>query len=97
MRAGELTLPPADGSIWWSSQRSTVELTLVMQKASVLNSSDITQAQIQSSVLAYPKIHIICKWLGQVKEPVLLIQIKRISMTQGKTGSLGKVLMKIQY
>ena len=52
------------------------------KKAGGLTTSATTQAQIQGSEMALPQIYSICKRLGQVKEPVLLVQNCRISMTQ---------------
>jgi hypothetical protein len=53
-------------------------------RASELTTSATTQAQIQGSELTHPQTFIICKWLGFMKGPVLLIQSCRLSMTQGK-------------
>ena len=62
MRPGELILPPIDGGIGWPSQSSAGELALVgrlRESWCTGGSSVATQAQIQGSELAHPKIYII--------------------------------------
>lgn len=48
----------------------------------------LLHTQTQDSEWTYPKVYIICKWLEQMLEPVLLVQSSRTSMTHGnnKTG-----------
>lgn len=55
-----------------------------------LTNSATSQAQIQGSELAHPKIYIICEHLGCVKGLVLLTQSCRISKTQGSKGITGR-------
>jgi hypothetical protein len=56
----------------------------VLDKGELEGSSATTRAQIQASELAQPNIYIlIYEWLGYVKEPVLLFQSFRVSMTEG--------------
>lgn len=47
----------------------------------MLTRSATAQAH-KGSELTHPDIYIICKWMGHVKGPVLLIQSCRVSMTQ---------------
>ena len=74
MRAGELILPPANGSIRWSRWSSTGEFVLVIWirenlagRGRGVTSSAIIQSQIQNYELAYSKISINCKWFGWMK------------------------------
>jgi hypothetical protein len=83
MRAGELTLPP-------DLARAVLEQLSPLVVWLRENQNVDHQAQIQCSVLTYPQIYIICKWLRSMKEPVLPIKNCRISMTQGNNRITGK-------
>ena len=85
MQGEELPLPPADGGIGWSSQSSTRELALVVQRRESWRAD-----QIQGSERFHLQIYIICKGLGCMKWPALLIQSGRISMTQGNKRITGR-------
>jgi hypothetical protein len=87
-----LTLSPANEGIGWSSWSSARELALVVQIRDCQQDGELvaTEAQIQGSDLAHRKIDILCEWLGHVKEPVLLIQSCRISMTLGSDGTTSR-------
>jgi hypothetical protein len=89
MRAGKLTLPPADGGIGWPSWKTFWRACPGGGNkgglACWLISSAATQAQIQGFELAHPKIYIICDLLGFMKGLVLQIQSCKISMTHGNT------------
>jgi hypothetical protein len=61
-----------------------------IRKSQKLSSSATTQAQIQGSEMAHPKIHIICEWLGHVKGPLLLFQSCRVSTTQDSNRITGR-------
>lgn len=57
------------------------------EKAIGLTSSATAQGQIQGSEMAHGKFYIISKWVGCLKGPDLLLQSRRISMTQGNYRS----------
>ena len=75
MRAGELALPPPDGSIGCPGWNSVGECALVewIGRASPLTSSSTTQAQSWGSELAHPQIYyhlgvvVIC-WVWSVPD-----------------------------
>ena len=59
-------------------------------EAGELTSSATTQAQIQGSELAHPRIYIIYKRLGHMKGPVSMIQSCRIFTTWGDNRITGR-------
>jgi len=67
----------------WPRQGSAGELTLVVliRDSQGLTNSATSQAQIQGSELAHPKIYIICEQLGQVKGSVLLSKLQDLHDT----------------
>ena len=64
MKAVELTLPPAYGSIEWPSWNSAGKFVLVVQRRKgKLSSSATTQAQIQGFELAHPTVRTHRSWM----------------------------------
>lgn len=72
---------PSTFLFWVASWDSAGELTLVVQIRESQSADQL--GWTQGSELVHPQIYIICKHLGCMTRPVLLIQRCRIYMTQG--------------
>ena len=79
--------------------RRVVELALVApaQESWRAEQPSSTQAQIQGFESAHPNIHPVCELLELMKGPLLQIQSRRISMTQGSNRRSERSPVIIQY